>query len=45
MDDLKDLLLFENTISQMFDSEVRVAMAVLGKVRELKRKHNEKNEE
>ena len=35
----------ENTISQMFDSEVRVAMAVLDKVRELKRKHNEKNDE
>lgn len=45
MDDLKDLFIFENTVSQMFDSEVRVAMAVLDKVRELKRKHNEKNDE
>jgi hypothetical protein len=45
MDDLKDLFLFENTVSQIFDSEYRVAMAVLTKVRELKKEYNEKNEE
>ena len=45
MDDLKELFIFEDTVSQMFDSEVRIAMAVLKKVRELKNKHNEKNDE
>lgn len=41
--ELEDLLLFEHTISQMFDSEVRIAMAVLEKVRETKKKYYDKS--
>jgi hypothetical protein len=39
--DLEDLLLFEHTISQMFDSETRIALAVLEKVREIKKKRKD----
>ena len=45
-EDLKELFLFEINISHMFDSEHRIAMAVLEKVRQMKKKHiNGKNDE
>ena len=45
-EDLEGLFLFENSISQMFDSEHRIAMAVLERVRQMKKEHNNgKNDE
>ena len=40
--EIEALIKFEDNISQMFDSEERIALAVLHEVRKLKKKYKDK---